>query len=129
MNDKRSDDFDRQVQALHARALEQVAPRTLHALRVRRANAAAAAHGGAPGTHRRPWGWWLAAAAAAVFALAVGLRMPGTEPAADGGLPTLAAATDAVEAATYEDGLAALDEDPDLYLWLAAQDSQILAME
>ncbi|GGK00472.1 hypothetical protein GCM10011394_07160 [Luteimonas terricola] len=114
------------MRALHAQAVEQVPSRTLYALRVRRENAAKTP---ARPLHRAA-GWWLAAACAAVFALAIGLRQPGLEPAPAGeSVPTLAAATEAVEAATYDEGFAALDEDPDLFLWLAAQDSQILAME
>ena len=37
--------------------------------------------------------------------------------------------TQAAEALAWEDGLAALDEDPDLYLWLGSQETLILAME
>ena len=37
--------------------------------------------------------------------------------------------TEAVETLEYDEGFAALEEDPDLYLWLDAQDSLILAME
>lgn len=127
MNDMRQGDFDRDMRALHARAVGQVPPRILYALRVRRANAA-----GMPARPVRGGGaWWLAAAGAAVFALAIGVNRPGLEPASIDGdpMPALAAAREAAEAAAYEEGLAAFDEDPDLYLWLAAQDSQILAME
>lgn len=128
MNDKRHDDFDRRMRGLHASAVAQVPSRTLYELRVRRANAAAA-----PATRsgHRMGGWWLAAGLAAVFALAVGLRQPGVEvPSADGeALPPLAAVTEAAEAAALADSLAALEEDPDLFLWLASQDSLILAME
>jgi len=126
MNDMRHDDFDRTMRALHAQAVDQVPPATLYALRVRRGNAARA-----PARPRRPGGWWLAAAGMAVFALAIGLRQPGMDPgpAAADPLPALALANAAVEAATYDETLAALDEDPDLYLWLGAQDSHMLAME
>ncbi len=128
MNKHRHDDFDRRMRALHAQAVEQVPSRTLYELQVRRANAAIAAPAA---TARRSGGWWLAAGFAAMFALAIGLRQPGPDPVpADGeALPSLATATEVAQAATYEDGLVALDEDPDLYLWLAAQDSQFLAME
>jgi hypothetical protein len=123
MSHDREEQFDRAMRALHARAIEQVPSRMLHELHVRRANAAKA-------PARGTGGWWLAAASAAVFALALGLRQPAPAPAPGGdALPSLAAATVAVDVAAYDDGLAALDEDPDLYLWLAAQDSQILAME
>ena len=126
MNDMRQDDFDRDMRALHARAVEQVPPRTLYALRVRRENGTQA-----PARPVRATGWWLAAACGAVFALAIGLRQPGLEPAPAPGasMPALAAVAEAAEAASYDEGFVALEEDPDLYLWLAAQDSQILAME
>ena len=125
MNKHRHDDFDRRMRALHAQAVEQVPSRTLYELGVRRANAAHAR----PRVARRA-GWWLAAAASAVFALAIGLQLPGPAPAGDdASLPPLAAVTGAVETIAYEDGLTTLDEDPDLYLWLDAQDSLILAME
>ncbi|MGY1459670.1 MULTISPECIES: hypothetical protein [unclassified Luteimonas] len=127
MSNTRQDDFDHDMRALHARAVEQVPPRTLYALRIRRENAAKAP--ARPGRHGA--GWWVAAACAAVFALAIGLRQPGLEPLPATGdpVPTLAAVAEAVEAGSYDAGFAALEEDPDLYLWLAAQDSQILAME
>ena len=127
MSDTRQDDFDRSMRALHARAVDQVPSRTLYALRVRRDNAAKAP--ARPGRHGA--GWWLAAACAAVFALAIGLRQPGLEPVSEGSAtaPVLAVATGTTEAASYDEGFVALEEDPDLYLWLAAQDSQILAME
>ena len=127
MNDMH-DDFDRRIRALHAQAVEQLPARTLYELRVRRANAASAATPAR--SSGRAGGWWLAAGLAAVFALAVGLRQPGLDgvPASDP-VPSLAMASAAADAAAWDDGLAALDEDPDLYLWLASQDSLILAME
>lgn len=127
MNDPRHDEFDRRMRALHAQAVEQVPSRTLYELQVRRTNAA----GPVPARSLvGRGGWWLAGGLAAVFALAVGLRQPGLEPpATTDAPPSLAAAGAAADTAAWEDGLAALDEDPDLYLWLASQDSLILAME
>lgn len=127
MNDMH-DDFDHRIRALHAQAVERVPARTLYELQVRRANAASAAT--PVRSSGRAGGWWLAAGLAAVFALAVGLRQPGLDgvPASDP-VPSLAMASAAADAAAWDDGLAALDEDPDLYLWLASQDSLILAME
>ena len=124
MNDNH--DFDRSMRAVHARAVARMPARTLHALSVRRANAASAP----PRPASRAGGWWLAAGFAAMFALAGGLRQP-EHPSVPAGaaLPSLAEATVAVEAAAYDESLAALEEDPDLYLWLASQDSLILAME
>lgn len=118
------DDFDRRMRAVHARAVEQLPSRLAYQLRVRQANAT---------TSTRPayrGAWWLGAAAAAVFALAIGLRMPGPDATqVDEGLPPLAAVAEAADTAAFEDSAIALEEDPDLYLWLAAQDSQFLAME
>ena len=123
MNDTH-DDFDRRMRAVHARAVAQVPSRLAYQLRSRRVNAATAARPAQGGA------WWLAAAAAAVFALAIGLRLPALDaPAPAEDLPPLAAVTDAVDDAAFEDSAVALEEDPDLYLWLAAQDSQFLAME
>ena len=134
MNTRAHADFDRRMRALHAEAVAQVPARTLYQLRVR---AAASARGPvpAPGQDRakartRPHaGWWLAAASAAVFALALGLRDPAPLPSVDDTLPPLASVAEAANAAEFEDGLAALEEDPDLYVWLASQDGLILAME
>lgn len=122
------DDFDRRMRAVHAHAVDRLPSRITWQLAVRRD---AAARAPARPAHRAG-AWWLATACAAVFALAVGLRQPDPAPAPalpEAGTPTLAAATIAVDAAAYGDGIAALEEDPDLYLWLAAQDSLTLAME
>ena len=128
MNDMHPDDFDRRMRAVHARAVERLPSRTLYELQVRRANAASPAVPARPAGHGR--GWWLAAGLAAVFALAIGLRQPGLDDAATGDpVPSLATAGEAVDAAAWDETLAALDEDPDLYLWLSTQDSLILAME
>ncbi|MEN1930100.1 hypothetical protein WCE37_14060 [Luteimonas sp. MJ250] len=126
MNDQHHGDFDRRMRALHAHAVEQVPSRTTYQLRIRREAAARAP------AARRSGGWWLAATATAtaVFALAIGLRQPDPSSLPGGSdIPALATATEAVQAADYDESFAALDEDPDLYLWLAAQDSLILAME
>src|SRR5688572_18230065 len=129
MNDPAQDDFDRRMRALHQQAVAQVPARTTHQLRVRRA-AAAQAPARQPGARRASGaGWWLAAASAAVFALALGLRDPAPLTPADDALPPLAAVAEAADTAAFEDGFAALEEDPDLYIWLASQDGLILAME
>lgn len=122
------DAFDRRLRAVHAQAVAQVPPRTLYALRVRRGHAASAATSARPGL--RSGGWWAAAGLAAVFALTIGLRQPPLDGApTDAAPPSLAAAGTAIEAAAWDEGLATLEEDPDLYLWVASQDSLILAME
>lgn len=118
-------DFERRMRAVHARAVEQVPSRLAYQLRVRRT---AATNPVQPVPRRG--GWLAAAAALAVFALAIGLRMPVPDaPSAADSLPPLAAVTEAVDTAAFEDTAIALEEDPDLYLWLASQDAQFLAME
>jgi hypothetical protein len=99
---------DHAVQQLHAQALNQLTPATLARLH-------AARH--APARPARAHGWWLATACSAVLALGLGYsftaHLPGRPPA-----PVAVAAVD------DSDGL--LDENPDMYVWLAATD---LAME
>lgn len=115
--------FDAAMRALHARALEQVSPDTRMRLRSIRNEAGAAAprRGGM-------FAWALASGGVAAFALALGLQFaagPG-EPAGAPALAAVSAATD--EAARAPAGVsydpdtavAALDENPDLYLWLAS---------
>lgn len=118
------DDFDRKARSLHAQAVQHVPSRTLEQLRIRRVRGMATS--AAPARGARAAGWSLAAACTAVFALAIGLTQPWIEqaPAVTGAAP-LATATGAE---TYE-AFATLDEDPDLFLWLASQDALPLAME
>src|SRR5690606_41550429 len=105
-------EFDRRAREVHARAGDALPPRLLYALQARRANAASR-----PAPRAHAGGWWLAGAAAAVFALAIGLRQPGpgAAPALDPAAPTLAAAPALAPPApaVYDDGLAAPDEDPE----------------
>jgi hypothetical protein len=117
-------ELDRAVRALHAEAVDHVSPRTLQQLRMRRATALPARARPA-----RAFGWAAAAACAAIFAIAIGLRFDrgGTSTPADA---QIAAATDPSTAdSDYDEALASYDEDPDLYLWLASSDAQPLAVE
>jgi hypothetical protein len=128
MNTHDQDELDRVARGLHAKAVGQVPARTLYALRVRRASAGRAI---APARSRLPSvpGWSLAAAAGvAVFALAIGLRQDAGQPAAPESAP-MAVVEDAAVDVAYGDALAAFDEDPELFLWLASVDAQPLAME
>ncbi|MBB6599871.1 hypothetical protein [Luteimonas sp. MC1825] len=118
------DDFDRKVRTLHAQAVRQVPTRTLEQLRIRRARGLSPA----PARGARIAGWSLAAACTAVFALAVGLRQPGSEQAVTGAA-TLATTAGADAGGEPYEAFATLDEDPDLFLWLASQDALPLAME
>ncbi|MCD9033680.1 hypothetical protein LDO32_18370 [Luteimonas sp. Y-2-2-4F] len=120
----RDDRFERSVRQAHDAALAHVPPRTLARLRPR--NEAAPARAWRPG-------WALATACVAVFAAALGARAllapPDAAPApvlADAG--AAAAATD-LPALPEGDLLVALDEDPDLFLWLASSEARPLAME
>ncbi len=110
MNPMPSDD---ELRALHAQSLQALSPTTLARLRQAR-------HAGVPG-RRRAAGWWLASACTAVLALGMGLGVQWLPPAEDG-----VAAAPMVAAMDDDNGSSALDENPDLYLWLAGTD---LAME
>lgn len=122
--------FDTRMRQLHAASLARLSPVTVARLRADRHAALSQA--------RRPrvFGWGLASATAAVFALAIGMfwlrpGMPARDgsptaaeaersPVANGGL-----ASDALLAAEVETMITPLDEDPDLYLWLAANDDAL----
>ena len=116
--------FDRAIRALHAQAVAQVSPATRARLRVARQAATRPSGAREP----RRLGWVLASGCAAVFALAIGLLL---RPAPQA--PTVAAPAVAVAVATpgydADSAIAALDENPDLYLWLASNDDAVPTME
>ena len=119
--------FDAQARTLHRASLAQMSPQALVRLRAARheAQRAAPASGDA-----RPWRWLTATALTAVLAVGVGLQfLPQAPTSSSPGMttPVPLAATDD----DALDGTAAgtLEEDPDLYLWLASADAQPLAME
>lgn len=114
--------FDRVLRALHGQAVAQVSPHTLARLRPR------------PAPARTPFWHGLraplplaAACAAALLALAALQLQPG----ADSNVrPQLAAVeSDLIDdpPPLYDDALAAFEEDPDLFIWLAT--AQPVAME
>lgn len=110
----RDDRFDAIVRDVHAHALDALSPRTRAQLQLRRRAAPAAV---------RLRGYALPlAAACAVAALAIGwqLRRP------DAGI---APATLPVAAIDDDSPTLALDENPELYEWLASSDAALLAME
>lgn len=115
---------DRVARALHAEAVAHVPARTLRQLRAPRADTASA-------RGVRGFGWMAAAACAAVFAVAIGLRQDPAASTSD--QPAVIVATEAADGGqgndAYADALASLDEDPGFYLWLASSDVQPLAME
>ena len=117
--------FDQQARRLHQAALAQVSPQTLMRLRAARHDAGQQA----PAAGRaRTWRWLTATAFSAVLAVGVGVQwLPRTPQATTPSVTTAVAQADSLA-----DELAvpsALDEDPDLYLWLASADAQPLAME
>ncbi|QOW21575.1 hypothetical protein [Novilysobacter avium] len=122
--------FDAHARECHADALAHVSPHVLS--RLQQARRAAAL--GAPRRHSRVWAW---SGSAAVLALALGVgvqfqRAPDSTQGASVPLANTAdlAAGQAVAALDEVDSevsglLAALDENPDFYLWLAANDGAL----
>ena len=115
-----NDSFDRDMRQLHAAAVSQVSPQTLARLRAARHAAQTAPKRG------HAWRWVTATAFSAVLAVALGtqfLPRSGTVPATQSMVATVG------NDDGYDDSLAALDESPDLYMWLASSEAEPLAME
>jgi len=122
--------FDAALRDLHAQALERVSPQVRQRLRTIRSEAAAQPQRGRGGL----LGWALASSGMAAVALAVGLQFvgagapapapgPASAPLAVAVVPAVtASAAPAVVETGYDPdtAVAALDENPDLYLWLAS---------
>ena len=105
--------FDQSMRQRYAQALQALPPSTAGALRAARRTALD------PASHARslhPALRW-AGAFATVAALALGLRFFEDEPAT-----ALTQQVAAVDADEFDAAIGALDENPDLYLWLAAND-------
>lgn len=117
----RADRFDHLARERHAQAIAALSPQ----LRARLRGARHAART-AP---RRGFGWVLAGGFAALFAVGLAWQLqPGpTSPAATQPLATAPAeaANGPMGDAEVNDLLAALDESPDLYLWLAANNDAL----
>ena len=112
------DNFDRELRRHHAQALANLSPRTLAQLQQRR-QAALHPRTSAP---MRAFVWPLAAACAiGMLALGLQLRQPEVAPAT-----TSVVVNDTND---VDNAYAALDETPDLYLWLASNDAVTLALE
>ncbi|WP_342317066.1 hypothetical protein [Lysobacter sp. FW306-1B-D06B] len=125
----RSDDrFDQTMRALHAQAVAQVSSPTRARLRVARQAAARPAVEREP---RRGLNWVLGSGLAAVFAVAIGLQLrPSQAPAPAPSAAAVASATSESNTAFDTDtAIAALDENPDLYLWLASNDDAVPTLE
>ena len=111
--------FDRDMRQLHATAVTHLSPQTLARLRTARHAAQTAPRRG------YAWRWIAATAFSAVLAVAVGMRfLPQSAPA-----PVAQPVAATTTATSDYDGVAALDENPDLYLWLASTEAEPLAME
>lgn len=111
--------FDRDMRQLHATAVTHISPQTLARLR-------AARHGAqtAPPQRGHAWRWMAASAFSAVLAVAIGVQfLPRSAPLSTA-QPMITGTSD-----DYSDGVATLDENPDLYLWLASSEAEPLAME
>lgn len=117
--------FDARLRQLHAQAVEQLPGRTRLQLQLRARQPAATA------TRPRRHAWALAATGA--LCLLVGglvLRLPVERPAPPSEAPAPAiVATPPPAEAEPASAYAALDESPELYLWLASEDNEPLALE
>ena len=114
------DAFDDRMRQQHALAVAQVSARTQARLQPRRRPASVATE-----RHGRIRGFaWPLAAACAMGLLVVGLQWRRPDPALPVAPPVASVPDDEFDG-TY----AALDEAPDLYVWLASSDAPTLAME
>jgi len=115
-----NDSFDRRMRQLHATALAQLSPQTLARLRDARQQAQTSAP-----RRLHTWRWATATAFSAVLAVTIGLQLmpkPGSTP-----VKPVVATVSSDDA--YVDSVSALDENPDLYVWLASSEAEPLAME
>lgn len=116
-----SESFDRRIRQLHATAVTQLSPQTLARLRSARQQAQTSAP-----RRGHAWRWVTVTAFSAVLAVTIGLQLlpkPGPAPAAQPVVATVG--NDDV----YANSVSALDENPDLYVWLASSEAEPLAME
>ena len=125
MNTHSDERFDQAMRELHAQSLSRVSSPTRARLRVARQAAAR------PATQREPhrgFTWVLGSGLAAVFAVAIGLQL---RPAQAPVVPSTSAVASTTNATAYDadTAVAALDENPDLYLWLASNDDAVPSLE
>jgi hypothetical protein len=121
MNTGDDDRFDAIARDVHARSLDALSPRTRAQLQLRLRGASTS-----PRAPRMRTLAWPIATACAIAALAIGwqLRSPGSMPVdAPPSTPVASASTDDDSATLV------LDENPELYEWLASSDAATLAME
>lgn len=113
--------FDQRMRGLHATALDQLTPQALARLRSARQQAQIAAP-----SRGHAWRWVAATAFSAVLAVTLGLQLlPNSSPTPV--VKPIVASTNNDD--VYADGVSALDENPDLYMWLASAEAEPLAME
>jgi hypothetical protein len=122
------DRFDNAMRDLHAQAVSQVSSATRARLRVARH---AAARPSAEREPRRGFNWVLGSGLAAVFAIAIGLQLrPAQTPTPATSAPSAIASVAPTPTSFDADtAIAALDENPDLYLWLASNDDAVPSLE
>lgn len=113
--DDRDARFDAAMRALHRQALERVEPATRARLRSIRSEAARA-----PVRRGGLLGWALASGGVAAVALALGLQFAGPAPQAPAAAAPALAELPPAAGYDADTAVAALDENPDLYLWLAS---------
>lgn len=118
-----NESFDRHLRQLHATALTQLSSQTLARLRGARQQAQTAPQRG------RAWRWATATAFSAVLAVAVGLQLLPKPTSIPVDQPVVATLSDDSSDDAYADSVGALDESPDLYMWLASSEAEPLTME
>lgn len=108
--------FDSAMRSLHLEAVDHISPQVRQRLR-----GARTASSRAP----RALGWGLASGCAALFGLVIGLQLHA--PPAGTSAPDESAVVTAAPAATVAEpeGLAAVEQNPDFYLWLASTDAAL----
>ncbi|WP_368562821.1 hypothetical protein [Pseudoxanthomonas sp. UTMC 1351] len=120
--------FDQQARLWHNAALKELSPAMLARLRAARHAAQADAR---PPRGLHGYGRWIAATAfTAVLAVGIGVRLlPWGENPLPGEMPAAPVASNGDASTNEYSTTNVLDEDPDLYLWLASADAPPLAME
>lgn len=118
---KNEDAFDAAMRESYRTATDSTSMATRARLRQAR-------HAAAAGGARRSgfsWPLLIGGAAAAVFAVALGLGLRQQAlPAPEAVAPSAVATADG-----YEDPASALDQDPDFYAWLGSSDAELVAAE
>ena len=114
--------FDEALRERHGEAVAHISARTQAQLQQRRR--AALSGSGMPRTTMRRFAWPVATSFAAILALAIGVQLR-PDNVAQAPMPIAAVVDDDDSGASF----AALDENPDLYLWLASSDAVAFASE